>query len=142
MRYALVDDQNTVWTVAEADEDWQPPVGYSAIVVDETVGAGDVWDGKHFTRPELPTEPPRDVTVGQLVDIAIQLGILEPVEVFKVLPVADDTATKVDGEGQVVVDAAEVDVLVNDAITKGTVTPVDGIIDVPAMDEPVLVEKE
>ena len=76
-RYAIVRD-GVVWSVtewdAEAAPNWTPPFG-EAIQCDETVAAGDEYDGGTFSRPTPVVPVPQAVTKLQLKKALTALGL-------------------------------------------------------------------
>lgn len=123
MRIAIITD-GVVDTVAVVNKigDYQPPAGSIAVQVDETVGSGDLYDGKTFTRP-IP--PPDTATLGQIIDIAVQLGVVTVQSVVDLLPSVDKVDVTQDPDGSIVVLSDKVDAVVQDAVDTGAVPPTD-----------------
>lgn len=124
MRLALVDDTNTVWTVVEADKNFAPPTGSFSVEVDDTVATGDLWNGTTFTKPPPPEPPPENVSVGQLMDIAVQIGLVSLDDIAKLIPVVKGEFTQ-KKDGTIVADVAKIDDLAQAAADIGAVPPKD-----------------
>lgn len=138
-RYAIVNGDGKVETVVESEVEAVPWPDCTVVACDDITGTGDIFDGASFTRPDPPAAP-GDATVGQIVDIALQLGLIDSAKVLAILPLDPNTVVTTK-DGQETVDLAVVDVLVDEALKAETVVAVDGKVDVPAMDEPVLVQE-
>jgi len=121
-RYALVRD-GVVFTIVEWDgkSEWNPDGEIILLPADYTVQAGDGYDGSDFV-PVVPQE--LTVTIGQVLDVAIQLGTVTLDEITKLLPfaVAD---VRLDKDGSYVVDPSAFDAVVAQKIAAGTSAPID-----------------
>lgn len=81
---------------------------------DVAANPGDGWDG-HQPIPAV-SPPLPDVTIGQVVDIAVQLGILDATEVTALVPVVADLPLSVDTDGTNLLPGSAIDALVSQSI--------------------------
>jgi hypothetical protein len=124
MRLALIQD-GVVLGVILLDEGgtYEAPPGVQTLEVDDFVSANDLYDGQTFTRPEFPS-PEETVTLGQLIDIGTQLGLVPIDAIVALLPISVADITQ-DPDGSIVVRAEKVDAVVQEAIDKGSIPPRD-----------------
>ena len=83
-KYVVLDSDNKVVNIAEADDSWTPPTGYSKVATDS--GAiGDTYDPSDgsFTTPDVtPIKTHRDYYLeasddaGRLQALAVAVGVL------------------------------------------------------------------
>jgi hypothetical protein len=124
MRLAIINETTlTVECVTEFSEGWVTPPGTYTVEVDMGPGVGDIHDAgaNTFTRT-APPEP--TITIGQLLDVAIQLGTVTIDEVTKLLPIIAVDVTK-DPDGSFVVSPEKFDEVIADQIARDTKPPVD-----------------
>lgn len=100
--------------------DWSPNPDCIAVPCSVDVAVGDRYVDGAFIHVEVPVEDPT-VTLGQLLDISIALGVVTVDEAVTLLGITAET--RLDADGMVVVDGTVIGDITADAVTGPLAAP-------------------